>query len=144
MTVARVFSVAGQSGVIILTRPVHVRVASYGVEISHQMVSNGLRRWCVCQVKATDTVTRPESAERKPLEASSSSLSVVKEESVEIPVEEKDEVEPRSDRAEEKTEVESSDNPEEEKTTSTNEIEVKEGDQDEDKVMRHFSTMMFN
>lgn len=77
------------------------------------------------------------------MEASSSSLSEalsseVKEESAEMPVE-KTEVEPRSDEAEEKTEVEPSDNHVEEKTASTNEIEVKEVDQEE-KVMRHCST----
>ncbi|XP_051273431.1 DPY30 domain containing 2 isoform X2 [Dicentrarchus labrax] len=83
----------------------------------------------------TDNVTSPEPPERRPVEASSSSLSEalsteVKEESAEMPVE-KTEVEPRSDEAEEKTEVEPSDNHVEEKTASTNEIEVKEVDQEE-------------
>ncbi len=112
------------------------------------MVSNDLRRWCVCQVKVTDNVTSPESPERKPLEASSSSHSEalgseVKDESTEMPVE-RNEGEPRSDQTDEKTEVKPSDNHGEEETASANQREVKEADQDGDKVMRHFSTMMFN
>lgn len=106
---------------------------------SGQMISNGLRRRCLCQVTVTDS--SPEFPERKPLEVSRSSLSeaLSKEESTEMPVE-KTKVELSSDEAEEKTEVEPSDNHEEEKTASTNQIEVKEGDQDEDKVMRQSET----
>lgn len=104
---------------------------------SHQIISNSLRRWCVRQVKVTDAVTTPESPEGKPLEPGSSSLSEapiteVKEESTETPVE-KTEVEPRSDEAEEKTEVEPGDDVEE-KTANTDQIDVKDPDQDEDKV----------
>lgn len=100
------------------------------------MISNGLRRWCLCQVKVTDS--SQESPERKPLEVSRSSLSeaLSNDESTEMPVE-KNKVEPGSDEEEEKTEMEPSDNHEEEKTASTNQIEVKEGDQDDDKVMSH-------
>ncbi|XP_035524080.1 DPY30 domain containing 2 isoform X4 [Morone saxatilis] len=91
----------------------------------------------------TDNATSPEPPERKPVEASSSPLSEalsteVKEESAEMPVE-KTEVEPRSDEAGEKTEVEPSDNHVEEKTASTNEVEVKEVNQ-EDKVVDQAAT----
>lgn len=99
-------------------------------------------------MKVTGNVTNPESPERKPLEASSSSLSEalgteVKQESTEMPVE-RNEGEPRSDQVDEKTEVEPSGNHVEEETASTNQREVKEVDRDEDKVMRHFSTTMSN
>lgn len=112
------------------------------------MISHGLRRWCVCQVEVTDTVTSPESAERKPLEASSTSLpealsAEAKEESTDMPVE-KNEVEPRDDEAVEKTEVDPSDDHVEEKTASTHQIDAKEVDQNEDEVMRHFNNVMYN
>lgn len=105
-----------------------------------QIISNGLRGWFVCQVKVTDS--SPESPESKPLEVSSSPLSeaVSKEESREMPVE-KTKEEPKSDEAEGKTEVEPSDN---NAGAGTNQIEVKEGDEDEDKVMRHSATERFN
>nr|XP_046232229.1 DPY30 domain containing 2 isoform X2 [Scatophagus argus] len=91
------------------------------------------------EVKVTDAATRPESPEGKPVEVISSSLSEalsteVKEESTEMPVENA-QVEPRINEAEGKPEVEPSDNHVEEKTASTNEIEVKEVDQDKDKVV---------
>lgn len=95
-------------------------------------------------MKVTDTVTGSESPEGKPLEAGSSSLNTeVKEESAEMPVEQT-EMEPKGDQAEEKTEVEPSDSQVDEKTTSTNQIEVNKVDQEEDKVMRNFSIMMYD
>lgn len=85
------------------------------------------------QVKVTDTVTDPESPESIPLEASRLSTEV-KEESAEMPAENNEE-EQRSDETEEKTEVEQSDDHGEQRSTN----QVKEVDQDEDKV-----TMMYN
>lgn len=101
----------------------------YGVEI----VIRWFKEMMCRQVKVTDTVTDPESPERNPLEASSLSTEV-KEESAEMPAE-NNEVEQRNDEAEEKTEVEQSDDHGEERSTN----QVKEVDQDEDKV-----TMMYN
>lgn len=47
----------------------------------------------------------------------------------------KNKLEPRSNKAEETTEADPSDNHQE--TESSNELEVREVDQEEDKVMRH-------
>lgn len=86
---------------------------------------------CTCWAKVTDNETSPQSPERKPLEASSSSLLEVKEESTDITVE-KSEVEPRRDQEEEKQEVGPSVNQVEEETINTDQMEVKE---DEEKVI---------
>lgn len=70
------------------------------------------------------------------MEVTGSSLSEArsKEESIEMPVE-KNKLEPRSNQAEETTEADPSDSHQE--TEGSNELEVREGDQEEDKVMRH-------
>ena len=86
---------------------------------------------CICWVKVTDNETSPQSPERKPLEASSSSLSEVEEESTDITVE-KSEVEPRSDQEEEKQEEGPSVSQVEEETINTDQMEVKG---DEEKVI---------
>lgn len=101
----------------------------YGVEI----VIRWFKELMCRQVKVTDTVTDPESPERNPLEASGLSTEV-KEESAEKPAE-NNEVELKSDEVEKKTEVAQSDDHVEERSTN----QVKEVDQDEDKV-----TMMYN
>ncbi|XP_029312310.1 DPY30 domain containing 2 [Cottoperca gobio] len=93
----------------------------------------------VTEPEVTDNVTSPEFPERKALEASISSLSEVKEESTEMPVE-KTKVEVRSDQEEEKTEAEPSDNHLEEKTANSDQIEVKEVDHDEEKVVGEADT----
>ncbi|KAL3051766.1 hypothetical protein OYC64_001907 [Pagothenia borchgrevinki] len=85
----------------------------------------------VIESEVTDNETSPQSPERKPLEASSSSLSEVKEESTDITVE-KSEVEPRSDQEEEKQEEGPSVNQVEEETINTDQMEVKG---DEEKVV---------
>ena len=95
-------------------------------------------------MKVTDTVTSPESTERKPLEASSASLSEalgteVKEEAAETPAETTEE-EPRSVQEEEK--VEPGDDVEE-KTANTSQIEEKEVDKDEDKVIFLITSILF-
>lgn len=95
-------------------------------ENSAKTISRDLRGCYICQLKVTEA--GPESPTLLEVTGSSLSETLNKEESAEMPVE--------KNEAEDTTEADQSDNHQEE-TKISNELEVREGDQDEDKVMRH-------